>query len=146
MRQLLPKIRHLVHHSCSITERIIALAKSRLSKKCNITLGNQNENIFCTKILIHKAERQHPTGLPFKYISPALSVMAHEWAASPNVILSVDTTLNLIQTSYPQFLDLEHSEAVLALDSLDPPLSALRLLLDAHRLSLGTHDSGSAHE
>ena len=65
---------------------------------------------------------------------------------SNNNNLSIDTTLNLVQPLYPKLLDLENSKSVLALDSLDPPLSTLCLLLDTHGLSLGAHDGGSAHK
>lgn len=72
--------------------------------------------------------------------------MPHDWTASLDGSSSIETALNLVQALYPEFLDLEYSEAVLALDRLDSSLSTLCLLLDTHGLSLGAHDSGSAYE
>lgn len=91
-------------------------------------------------MLIHP----HPADLTF-HVDPAQTVMSHDWVASPDRTLSIETALDLVQALYPKFFNLEYSEPMLALDRLDPSLSTLCLLLDTHRLCLSAHDSGSAY-
>lgn len=52
----------------------------------------------------------------------------------------------LLGALYSKFLDLKHREPMLAFDSLDVPLSPLRLLFGPHRFALDTHDHRSANE
>lgn len=101
---------------------------------------------FVQKVLVYKAKTPTPNRSFLPCINPAQIVMSHDRIASPDRNSCIETALNLVQALYPELLDFEYSESVLALDRLDSSLSTLCLLLDTHGLSFGAHNSSSAHK